>query len=78
MSHKPFHGLKFQNTVPKFLQSAIAEHRVKQNSFLAKNYETENGTNNDDESKETAENRFDYNLVQGYACLLSMIQSKFR
>ena len=56
MSHKPYNGLSFTNSVPKFLQAAVAKHGIKQNSFLAKKFVSEDGNN--DETDETGINRF--------------------
>eukprot|EP01084_Bolivina_argentea_P132275 233435_1 len=48
MSHKPFNGLKFTNSVPKFLQNAMAKHGMEQNSSIAKKFESEDGGNNNE------------------------------
>merc|ERR1712154_470231 len=59
MSHKPFSGLEFKNSVPKFLQNAIAEHGVKTNSFLAKKFVSEDGEIDNDETEQSAMNSSD-------------------
>ena len=43
MSHKPYSGLAFTNSVPKFLQAAVAKHGLEKNRFIAKKFVTEDG-----------------------------------
>ena len=50
MSRREFSGLQFTNTVPKFLQSAIAQHGVKKNSYLIKKFVQEDNNDNDNDN----------------------------
>ena len=61
MSHKPYSGLAFTNSVPKFLQAAVAKHGLEKNRFIAKKFVTEDGNEIDgdnDNDKDVINNRF--------------------
>ena len=55
MSHKAFNGLQFTNSVPKFLQTAVAKHGLQNKSFIDKKFVAES-TEKDETDQVTVNN----------------------